>query len=242
MSFRKSCSASVDTSRASTSASSSAGSTTSMCSSSSLPYNSSTCAARAPARRPRRRARLIPAAPTLGRSQSAPRRCPRPELVLSVPQYPLLHRLPSHIRLVLDLVGHGASFQRTSSTAIGRPALAVCRSWCRLARVSLLDGRGAVLLPYRVAARAVLRDQLAASPLRGRRATGHQAEVEADGASAGEPPGSGPIRENAFGMLLVETPDCIGDGASASFGASLAAAENSRRAETGRSTRWSATP
>ena len=42
---------------------------------------------------------------------------------------PLLHRLPSHIRLVLDLVGHGASFQRTSSTAIGRTAhLAVRRS------------------------------------------------------------------------------------------------------------------
>ena len=44
----------------------------------------------------------------------------------------LLHRFPSRFRLVLIpvyLLGHGASFQRTSSTAIGRPAhLSVRRS------------------------------------------------------------------------------------------------------------------
>ena len=44
----------------------------------------------------------------------------------------LLHRFPSRIRLALtsvDPFGHGASFQRTLSTAIGRPAyLAVRRS------------------------------------------------------------------------------------------------------------------
>ena len=57
-------------------------------------------------------ARQMRAARTPGRSRSAPRRSPPPELVLSVPQFPLLHRLlPSRIRLVLDLVGHGASFQ-----------------------------------------------------------------------------------------------------------------------------------